>query len=532
MPKATVIALYLVKNYVWNPFVKKYRYLFIGLIMLLLVFTIIVSFKPREVVEESIVGSVKNILGELGLSLSDISAILSLVAFLTVYYTVVKGGMFVVVAEEAEYEILLSQPISLRSYFAGKSLSIVMQYTLYSILYITVIPIVAIFTGDVIKAIVAPLILGVSLAIFPLSRLLADVVRVALASRKGYERIIDLTLTLYVLIGLIDTVTRWYPSPILTWMFQPTFNAILYCFSTSVSILGIAYWILWIIVILAGLSVAITFLGGGIYPENIRPLYHIAKEKLIWSMRPRKKIDLWSSSPEKSLFKYIIGVELYNSQHVLLSIALMALGGVGAYFTRILFLKNMDVGDLEYITMFITPFIVSMIASGLVNILLAQDLAYLWIYRVYLRDQKPYARVLLLKYYINLLEAFTMIGLINAILLDNYILIATPIVVLPLIVITAPIVLAVALRFASRRRVVKTSVVGLYVVEDVVMMLLWSLLTLFFIADTFAFTIISYKLTLTSIIYLSLISILVTYVIHRIGLKLLTRIITSMDIAG
>ncbi len=532
MARCLVIALYLVKNYVWNPFAKKYKYLFIGLIVLLFLFTVIVAFKPREVVEESLTGNVRELLRELGLSLRDISAILSMVAFLTVYYTVVKGGMFVVVAEEAEYEILLSQPISLRSYFAGKSLSIIMQYLLYSILYITVIPIVALFTNDLIKAVLAPLILGVSLAIFPLSRLLADVIRVSLASKKVYERIVDLGISLYVIIGLIDTVLKWYPSLMLTWLFQPTFNAMLYCFSSSTSVYEVAYWVSLIIIVLFGLSVAITFLGGSIYPENIRPLYHIAKEKLIWSMRPRKKIELWSENPERSLFKYIIGVELYNSQRILISILVMVLGVMGAYFARTVFLRNIPPENLQYTTMFITPFIVSMVASGLINILLAQDLAYLWIYRVYLRDQKPFAKILLVKYYVNLLEAFIVIGLINAIILDNYMLVITPITVLPLIVVTAPLVLIIALRFASRRRVVKTSVVGLYVVEDVVMILLWSILALFFIAYTFAFTIVSYRLTMMGLAYLSTVSVVVAYVLHRIALKVLTHTITSMDLAG
>ncbi len=182
--------------------------------------------------------------------------------------------------------------------------------------------------------------------------------------------------------------------------------------------------------------------------------------------------------------------------------------------------------------MFITPLLVSMIASGLINILLAQDLAYLWIYRIYLRDQKPFAKILLIKYYVNLLEAFIIIGLINAIILSNYALVLTPIMVLPLIVITAPLVLIIALRIASRRRVVKTSVVGLYVVEDIVMILLWSILALFFIADTFAFTTISYRLMMTSLIYLLIISIIIAYILHRIVLKVLTHTITSMDLAS
>ena len=531
MSKSIIIAWYLVKNYVWNPFVKKYRYLFIGLVLLLVLFTVLIAFKPREIVEESITGSIREILGELGLSLRDISAILSMIAFLTVYYTIVKGGMFVVVAEEAEYEILLSQPISLRTYFAGKSLSIIIQYILYSLLYITVIPIVAIFTGDIIKAVLAPFILGISLSIFPLSRLLADVVRVSL-SRNRFEKIIDVIISLYVIIGLIDTVVRWYPSPMLTWLFQPTFNAILYCFSRTAGINSIMYWILWIIIVLTGLSTTIIVFGGRIYPENIKPIYHIARERLIWSMRPRKKIDLWSSKPEKSLFKYIIGVELYNSQHMLVSITIMFLGVLGAYFTKILLLKNVSIEDLQYITVFITPFIVSMVASGLMNILLAQDLAYLWIYRVYLLDQKPFAKILLVKYYVNIIEAFIIIGLINAILLENYALILTPIVTLPLIVITAPIVLVVALKFASRRRVVKTSVVGLYVVEDIVMILLWSILALFFIADTLAFTIVSYKLSEIGLAYLVSIAIILAYVVHKISLKIITHFIASIDIAG
>ncbi len=306
----------------------------------MLLFTVIVAFKPREVIEESLTNSVRELLKELGLSLRDISAILSMAAFLTVYYTVVKGGMFVVVAEEAEYEVLLSQPINLKSYFAGKSLSIIVQYLLYSILYITVIPIAALFTNDVIKAVLAPFILGVSLAIFPLSRLLADVVRVSLADKKVYvEKIVDLGISLYVVIGLIDTILKWHPSFLLTWIFQPTFNAVLYCFSSNVSIYEVAYWVLLIVIVLAGLAVTITLLGGSIYPERIKPLYNIAKEKLLWSMRPHKRIDLWSKNLEKSLFKYIIGIELYNAQRVLASIVVMGLSVVGAYFAKAVFLK-------------------------------------------------------------------------------------------------------------------------------------------------------------------------------------------------
>ncbi len=164
--------------------------------------------------------------------------------------------------------------------------------------------------------------------------------------------------------------------------------------------------------------------------------------------------------------------------------------------------------------------------------MLGNDLAYLWIHRVYVIDPKPLAEALIVKYVLSLTESLLIVGVVNWILSNNPYLILLPVIALPLTIMTAPIVLFVVLRFASRRKVIKQAVVGLYVVEDLILMLLWSIIVVFFLAVTVAYNHIVGLMTLYSAIMLVVASIIVSVIIGFISVRLLSKYIARIDIAS
>lgn len=94
---------------------------------------------------------------------------------------------------------------------------------------------------------------------------------------------------------------------------------------------------------------------------------------------------------------------------------------------------------LEFTSIFLTPFILSIVASGIVNMLLANDLAYLWIHKVYAIDTRPLAEALIIKYTVSLTEALLVVTIVDTVLSDNLASLLLPVVALPAIVLTTPI---------------------------------------------------------------------------------------------
>ncbi len=524
------IAFTLTKNYVINPFIHRYRYMFVGLIILLGLASISILYAPAEK-QGAIVHGAKTLLRDLGLTHNTIVDILSSATVLAIIYMVFRGGLFIVVAEEAEYELLLSQPISIRTYFTGKTLSIILQYLSYSILYVTIIPIILLFAHDVVKAVIAPLILGLTLSVFPLSRLLVDILRITAKNNVKSHRIVDVIIISYVVIGLIHSVINQNISPILSLPLRPVFEAIYYSFTTKPVVIVLHYVSLAILELLL-IALTIIFASSKLTPEYIKPLYLVARERLLWSMRPQSRMWFKHDSLRGNVYRIVVGLTHLSGMHILLYIVTLIASAIIAEVLKIIAYRYFTPLVLNMVAVFLTPFLLSIAASGLVNVMLGNDLAYLWIHRVYVIDPRPLAEALTIKYVLSLTEALLIVGVVDWILSGNPYLILLPVVALPLTVMTAPIVLFVVLRFASRRKVIKQAVVGLYVVEDLILMLLWSIIVMFFLAITVAYNHIVSLITFSVAIVLVIVSIIVSAIMGLIIVRLLSKYIARIDIAS
>lgn len=520
------IVLTLAKNYVVNPFIYRYRYLFLGLILLLVVSSIGILLSPQEK-QMAIVEGTKSILHDLGLGHREIVGLLSASTLLVIIYMLFRGGLFIVVAEEAEYELLLSQPIGLRTYFAGKALSLILQYVMYSVLYVTAIPIVLLFTKDVFKAILTPIILGLTLSFFPLTRLLVDIIR-TITREHRLSKAVDTCIIAYVLLGLLHSYHTSTISPILSLPLRPIFETIYYLLTREPLITVLQNATL-MVVELSVIVIAITVLAGRLSPESIKPLYLVARDRLLWSLRYASRI-VFRGGLRKTTYKVVIGLTHLSNTHILLYTLSMVAAIIISYMARILVYRYFNPMILEFTSIFLTPFILSIAASGIVNILLANDLAYLWIHRVYAIDTKPLAEALIIKYTISLTEALLVVAVVDTVLSGNLISLLLPVIALPAIVLTAPIVLFVALRFAAKRRVVRQAMIGLYVVEDVVMMMLWSIIVMVFLALTVAFNSVKQLITPHTILVLLPISAITSIIIGYISSRILASYTSKVNI--
>ncbi len=524
------IAFMLVKNYVVNPFIHRYRYMLLGLIVLLGLASISIFYAPTEK-QEAIVYGVKTLLRDLGLSHNIIVDLLSSATILAIVYMVFRGGLFIVVAEEAEYELLLTQPISIRTYFAGKTLSIILQYLSYSVLYVTVIPIVLLFTHDIVKAIMTPLILSLILSIFPLSRLLVDILRIVVRSNARSHRIVDAIIISYVVVGLLHSAIAKNISPILSLPLKPVFEAIYHSFTTKPVVVMLQYVSLTILELFL-IALTITLISSKLTPEHIKPLYLVARERLLWTMRPQTRIKFKHGSLRNNVYKIVVGLTHLSGMHILLYAITLTAAVITAEALKVIAYRYFTPLVLDMIAVFLTPFLLSIAASGLVNMMLGNDLAYLWVHRVYVIDSKPLAEALVIKYVLSLTEALLVVGVVNWILSNNFYLVLTPIIALPLTIITAPIVLFIVLRFASRRKVIKQAVVGLYVVEDLVLMLLWSIIVMFFLAVTVVYNYVVRFMTVYSAITLVIVSIASSIIVGLASTRLLSRYIARIDVVS
>ncbi len=351
------IAFTLTKNYVVNPFIHRYRYMLIGLVVLLGLASISIFYAPVEK-QEAIVYGVKILLRDLGLSHNTIVDLLSSATMLAIIYMVFRGGLFIVVAEEAEYELLLTQPISIKTYFTGKTLSIILQYLSYSILYVTVIPIVLLFTHDVVKAIIAPLILSLILSIFPLSRLLVDILRITAKNNVKSHRIVDVVIISYVVTGLLHSAINQNISPILSLPLRPVFEAIYYSFTTEPVVIVLHYVSLTVLELFL-IALAIIFASSKLTPEYIKPLYLVTRERLLWSIRSQSRIKFKHGSLRGNVYRIVVGLTHLSSMHILLYIITLIASVIAAEVLKIIAHRYFTPLVLNMVAVFLTPFLLS-----------------------------------------------------------------------------------------------------------------------------------------------------------------------------
>ncbi len=531
--KSLTISKYLIKNYIVNPFLKGLRRKAILIIALAVMVGIIAAAivisstsAPENESNESLGPSIRGSLLALGLNKFAIIDLISASLMLMILLGAITGKAAITVMEEAEYEILLAQPLDMETYFLGRFLRDTAQMLAFTAWYIAFVPIAMDLSGGNPKAALLPI--SILLLTAYLSALATLIHELKITWRGDYIRLIASS---YALISIIHSILSWGISPLLSVPFRPLAESIVYCATisegTSDVLLSIGEGLL-ILLLMLLLDLG---LAGRISPEYIKPASALMKVK---KKKPKRNAEFYSRDPRKAIFNYIFRLEVLNIKHI----ATISLITLITWFTTY-FLKEVASGKLgilfgsfQFISIFLIPLLVSEALAFLINASMARDLAALWIYRVYAKDLKPMAESLMMKYALYLSEAFLVISVFDAVASSNFLMLFLPLLMLPLTVLIACILLMIVTYLASKRRIVKQAPSGLYMLEELAAGLLMLVVIPVYMISDLLLKIALSLLSSSEAVFLSLVAVISSWLLLKLLTSPLADIISSYDIAS
>lgn len=382
---------------------------------------------------------------------------------------------------EAEYELVLTQPIEIRDFVVGKALVSVVQQFIFLPYLLSMLVFASFLAPNPAKAMLATLSLILITTYFALLDAATNVVALVLAKR-GLRRVFRVACLAYLIAGLVHTALLRWPSLILTVPLKPLANALIYSLAISPSITEAVTWLALSIIPITVAFLLIPTLADVVDVEDLKPIALPGAARREGEARKRgreayllKGLD--TSSPDKAVMSVIYYSAILSTNHLK---AVAAAVGVPAAICLVVryFLPAWVAGVTGFALSFFIPLMTAIMLTSLLNVVIVNDLMTYWIYRVYLMRMKPVATALLLKIATYTLEAVAvMAASIAALTLNPFNLLLIP-VTAPAVVLTSFAALALITYFASKRKVVKQAPSGMYVMESSIVFIV----ELFFIA--------------------------------------------------
>ncbi len=528
--KSLTVAKYLIKNYVINPFLRGLRKrlaLISGIlaVIVILIVILVVLIPPPEKVSNASSPSLRGSIIALGLNKDILIDIIGSILTFMITISIVQERAAISVMEEAEYEVLLAQPLDLGTYFLGRFMRDTVQMLAFTVWYFSLVPMALDLSGGRLKAALLPASIFILTAYLSALATMISELKILWRERWVYIRLASI---LYVLLSVAHSFLIQRISPLLSAPFIFLARSIVYCATISESIydvllsLGEGSLILFLILVVE------LKLAERISPEYIKPTSVLIKEK---RRGKRKTREIYSSDPRKSIFNYLFRWEVVNRRHMAtLSFIVLATGILTYILKEFLVIKLGALAEsLQFISIFLIPLLVSEAVSFLINSSMARDLAAFWIYRVYARELEPVAEGLMLKYIFYLSEAFLVISIYDAIVTSPLMLLM-PLIVLPLTVIMAFLLLMSVTYLASKRRIVRQAPVGLYMLEDLATgLVMVMVISIYMISDVLI------KILLPTIPSFELVivcasSLILALILHKVLVTSLSDIIFSYDL--
>lgn len=140
-----------------------------------------------------------------------------------------------IVVSDAEYELILSQPINMRQFPAGKTLYAIIEDLIALPLCFAFMPMTLDLNKWDPKGYLLPI--SVVIALFALVVSIDVVAAVNNALEKlGYRKLLTRVFTAYLIAGFIHSILIKNISPLLFYLFRPLFEALIYPFTISETI--------------------------------------------------------------------------------------------------------------------------------------------------------------------------------------------------------------------------------------------------------------------------------------------------------
>jgi len=541
--RSLTVAKYLLKNYVINPFIKRFKTVVLGAVVIGIIVgglvAVAIALSPgepeaqvnqAEESEPSFGRSLREALLRAGLDKRDLIAGVSAMLALTFLLMVTLGKAAIRVMEEAEYELLLAQPLDMGTYVLGRELAEFAQVSLMGLPYLSFVPLAyELNGGNMSKAALFPLALLTVMAFLSVLSTLINVVKIM---ARGRERLLRLAVLAYFSAGAAHSLLSWGVSPMLSLPFRPMAEALVYCVTISESVSHVlARWGLSVAIIL-GLEAVVIRLADRTSPEHVRPVSELVRES--WAKAARREISLYSPDPGAALFRFAFSIEVLSLRHLrnLAAVAVTS-GVIGFILLRVGPKFGLEPSAASFAVSFMVPLIVGEMAMIIVGAVMARDLAAMWVFRVYALELRPLASGLILKYATYLSEAFLAIGIFDAVLLGQPQALLLPVVVLPITMFMVLLLLVTTCYLASKRRVVRQMPTGLYMFEDVALLVISILVMPAYMLATLLFTeVLLPRLTFQATLLTLAASALLSWALHEASKRILAEAMRIWDLAS
>ena len=370
---------------------------------------------------------------------------------------------------EAEYELVLTQPIEIRDFIVGKALVSVAQQFVFLPYVLSMLVFASFLAPSPAKAVLATLSLVLISAYFALFDAATKVVALVLAKR-GLRRVFRVAFLAYLIIGLAHTALLRWPSPILTAPLKPLAASLIYSLAISPSITEVVTWLALSIIPTAAAFLLIQALADVVGVEDLKPVaLPGASRREGRARRGGKGVHMLRGLDLSSPGRAVISVMYYSA---ILSIAhletlAVAVGVPAAVCLAVrYFMPAWITGVAGFVVSIFIPLMTAITLTSVLNTVIVNDLMTYWIYRVYLARMKPVATALLLKITTYTLEAVAVMATSTTILTHNSLNLLLIPVTAPAAVLTSFAALALVTYFASKRKVVKQAPSGMYVMES------------------------------------------------------------------
>ncbi len=366
---------------------------------------------------------------------------------------------------EAEYELILAQPVSIEDFLMGKALAGLAQQFVFPMYILSMLIIASFLAPSPEKALVGTASLLTALTYLTVLDLTTNVVSLA-TSKHGFRGWLRAACLAYLIAGLTHSALLKRPSPLLAVPLKPLAASITYSFAVTPGAGEALAWLALSAVIVAAVFSLIPLLSGVVGVEDLKPLTPPSTVKGGGgASRGRVLVSLNLGSPGKAVASVIYFSTFLSTNHLTGLLAVLTLPTLACLGVKY-FLPSWVAGLTGFTINFLVPLLTAMMLTALLNSVLANDLMTYWIYRVYLTRMEPVASALLLKVLTYTMEAVAVMATsITALTLKPLNLLLIPLT-LPAAVLASFASLALVTYFASKRKVVKQAPSGMYVIES------------------------------------------------------------------
>jgi len=521
---ALLVARYRIKAMIVNPLLKRRSGLVVLALMVglaaMMVLALLHSAAPSEGVREgesTLVRAVRSFLRSRGIAkdlLVDAAAALTTAAVLLTML-----GRPVMVVEDADYELLLAQPLKVREYLTGLFLANLVHTAVFSVYLLGAAPMAAQFSGNLAKSVlILPAFMVVCVQAMVITHVLSAL-RVAL-NRGGLGWVPRVAVPAYLAAAAAHSAWLGRPSPLLSLPLRPAMAALVYCFTRAEEVgdvlLNLGYQLPVLLVTVALQQ----WCFGLVTPEDVASTASPAS-----GGAQRVRVGYGGAV----VYQYIVLGGVLNPRHMAalgLAVALCYAAGRG------LAALGLVPGDLlasPFLWTFLLPFIVAEAMGIYITAMLAADLPPLWIYRVYSAGPARVAGALVLKYSLCITECVLVLAVLEHSLGGDPTCLWMPVALAPVSVLASSLLVLLACLMASRRLVVKRLPSGPSVVEEVT-----SLVIIAFLIPLFMGSVLAYRYLVRAaphlLPHLLLGSLAAAGILFAVLVPLVGRVVWSMDL--